>query len=121
MTDRCVFYDRRAPKRVSESRRHYHQLLQRYGREHAELEDVVNKYHEAENNDRQLAEAQEMYESDDPEMRELAAEEIEHLKERKEHLLEETRIALLPKDIMDENEAERLARGTAGDTKRRRS
>src|SRR5438270_8859781 len=32
MTDRCVFYDRRAPKRVSESRRHYHQLLQRYGR-----------------------------------------------------------------------------------------
>jgi peptide chain release factor 1 len=80
-------------------------LLQRYGREHAELEDVVSKYHELENNDRQLDEAQEMYESDDPEMRELAFEEIEHLKERKEHLLEEVQIALLPKDIMDDKNA----------------
>jgi len=80
-------------------------LLQRYGREHAELEDVVSKYHELENNDRQLGEAQEMYESDDPEMRELAFEEIEHLKERKEQLLEEVQIALLPKDIMDDKNA----------------
>src|SRR5256712_246233 len=80
-------------------------LLQRYGREHAELEDVVNKYHELEDNDRQLAEAQEMYESDDPEMRELAFEEIERLKEHKEQLLEEVKIALLPKDIMDEKNA----------------
>lgn len=81
-------------------------LLQRYGREHAELAEVVHKYYDLLANDKQLAEAREMYESsDDPEMRELALEEIERLKARREHLLEEIKIALLPKDIMDEKNA----------------
>jgi peptide chain release factor 1 len=79
-------------------------LLQRYGREHAELEEVVEKYHELVNNDQQIAEAQELYDSD-PDMRELAQEEIERLKQSKERLLEEVRISLLPKDIMDEKNA----------------
>src|SRR5437667_12533290 len=77
-------------------------LLQRYGREHAELEEIIHIYNELVENDKQLAEAQEMYESDDPEMRELAFEEIEHLKARKEQLLEEVKVSLSPKDIMDE-------------------
>ena len=56
-------------------------LLQRYGREHAELEEVVQIYHELSDNERQIAEAQEMYGgSDEPEMRDLAYEEIERLK-----------------------------------------
>src|SRR6266705_3254370 len=60
-------------------------LLQRYGREHAELEEVVQKYNQLVSNDKQIAEAQEMYEdSDDPEMRALAFEELEHLRARKE-------------------------------------
>src|SRR6266567_3639007 len=80
-------------------------LLQRYGREHAELEEVVQKYYELVENDRQIAETQEMYESDDPEMRELAFEELERLKARKEKLLEEVKVSLLPKDIMDEKNA----------------
>ncbi|HCP75613.1 MAG TPA: peptide chain release factor 1, partial [Ktedonobacter sp.] len=71
-------------------------LLQRYGREHAELEEVVNTYHEIMDNDRQIAEAQEMYEGDDPEMRDLAYEEMERLKARKEQFLEEVKISLLP-------------------------
>ncbi len=74
-------------------------MLQRYGREHAELEEVVNKYHEIVDNDRQIAEAQEMYESDDLEMRGLAFEELER------QLLEEVKILLLPKDIMDDKNA----------------
>src|SRR5712691_10112015 len=37
-------------------------LLQRYGREHAELEEVVQKYNELVSNDKQIAEVQEMYE-----------------------------------------------------------
>jgi peptide chain release factor 1 len=81
------------------------QLLQRYGREHAELEEVVHIYNELVANDKQIAEAQEMYESDDPEMRELAYEEIERLKDRKEQLLQEVKVSLLPKDIMDEKNA----------------
>src|SRR6266571_6449514 len=53
-------------------------LLQRYGREHAELEEVVQKYHELIANEQQIAETQEMYDtSDEPEMRDLAYEELE--------------------------------------------
>ncbi|HCJ35030.1 MAG TPA: peptide chain release factor 1, partial [Ktedonobacter sp.] len=89
-------------------------LLQRYGREHAELEEVVNTYHEIMDNDRQIAEAQEMYEGDDPEMRDLAYEEMERLKARKEQFLEEVKISLLPKDIMDDKNAIVTIQGGAG-------
>ncbi len=81
-------------------------LLQRYGREHSELEDVVNKYHELKENEQQMGDAQQMYsESDDPEMRDLAYEEMESLKAHKEKLMEEVQVSLLPKDIMDEKNA----------------
>jgi peptide chain release factor 1 len=89
-------------------------LLHRYGREHAELEEVVHKYYELNNTDKQIAEAQEMYEGDDPEMRDLAAEELERLKDERERLLEEVKIALLPKDIMDEKNAIVTIQGGAG-------
>src|SRR5574340_1436654 len=80
-------------------------LLQRYGREHAELEEVVNNYHELVETDRQIAEARELYESEEAEMRDLAFEEMERLKAQKEQLLEEIKISLLPKDSMDEKNA----------------
>src|SRR5712691_13127447 len=80
-------------------------LLQRYGREHAELQEVVQKYNELVETNRQIDEAREMYESEESEMRDLAFEEIEHLKAQKEHLLEEINISLLPKDSMDEKNA----------------
>src|SRR5947207_14591114 len=67
-------------------------LLQRYGREHAELQEVVQKYNELVETDRQIAEVQEMYESEESEMRDLAFEEMERLKAQKEHLLEELKI-----------------------------
>lgn len=90
-------------------------LLQSYGREHAELEEVVTKYNELKENDRQLADAQELYEiSDEPEMRELAYEEVQRLKERKEQLLEQVKVSLLPKDIMDEKNAIVTIQGGAG-------
>jgi len=80
-------------------------LLQRYGREHAELEEIVQKYYELIATDQQLDEAREMYEGDEPEMRDLAFEEIERLKVHKEHLLEAIKISLLPRDSMDEKTA----------------
>src|SRR5215469_14106404 len=80
-------------------------LLQRYGREHAELEEVVQKYHQLVETDRQLAEAREIYEGEDSEMRELAFEEMERLKAQKERLLQDIKISLLPKDSMDEKNA----------------
>jgi len=91
-------------------------LLQRYGRERAELEEVVQKYYGLVENDKQIAEAQEMYEGDDPEIRDLAFEELERLKTRKEQLLQELKIALLPKDIMDEKNAiVTIQAGTGGE------
>ena len=88
--------------------------LQKYGREHAEIEDVVQKYHELVATDRQLAEAQEMYELEEDEMRDLAHDEIERLKEQKERLLEDVKISLLPKDIMDDKNAIVTIQGGAG-------
>src|SRR6266581_3543316 len=80
-------------------------LLQRYGREHAELQEVVQKYNELVATDRQIAEAREIYESEESDMRDLAFEEMERLKAQKERLLEEIKISLLPKDSMDEKNA----------------
>jgi peptide chain release factor 1 len=90
------------------------ELLQRYGREHSELEEVVHKYSELIEVDKQIAEAKEMFESEEGEMRDLAFEEMERLKARKEQLLEEVKIALLPKDIMDEKNAIVTIQGGAG-------
>src|SRR5215469_13181628 len=89
-------------------------LLQRYGREHAELEDVVHKYNEIISTDKEIADAQEMYDSEDGELREMAFEELERLRLQKEQLLEEVKVALLPKDIMDEKNAIVTIQGGAG-------
>src|SRR6516164_9829849 len=80
-------------------------LLQRYGREHAELQEVVHKYNELVETDRQIAEARELYESEESEMRDLAFEEMERLKAQKERLLQDIKISLLPKESMDEKNA----------------
>src|SRR5437764_15249772 len=80
-------------------------LLQRYGREHAELQEVVHKYNELVETDRQIAEAREIYESEESDMRDLAFEEMERLKAQKERLLEDIKISLLPRDSMDEKNA----------------
>src|SRR5438874_10601266 len=80
-------------------------LLQRYGREHAELQEVVQKYNELVATDRQLTEVREIYEGEEPDMHEHAFEEMERLKAFKEHILEEINVALLPKDSMDEKNA----------------
>lgn len=89
-------------------------LLQRYGREHSELAEVVQKYNELITTDKQIAEAQDMYNSEEGEMRDLAFEELERLKKWKEQLLEEVKVALLPKDIMDEKNAIITIQGGAG-------
>jgi peptide chain release factor 1 len=80
-------------------------LLQRYGRERAELGEIAQKYMDLVATERQIAEAQELYDGDDPEMRELAYEELERLKASREKQLEEVRVLLLPKDILDEKNA----------------
>ncbi|WP_052887849.1 peptide chain release factor 1 [Thermogemmatispora carboxidivorans] len=90
-------------------------LLQRYGREQAELEEVVQKYYQLRTTLKELEEAEELErESDDPALRELAREESTRLKERREQLTEEVKLALLPKDAMDEKNAIVTIQGGAG-------
>ncbi|HEY4033416.1 MAG TPA: peptide chain release factor 1 [Ktedonobacteraceae bacterium] len=89
-------------------------LLQRYGREHSELSEVVQKYNELIATDKQITEAQDMYDSEEGEMRDMAFEELERLKKWKEQLLEEVKFALVPKDIMDEKNAIITIQGGAG-------
>src|SRR5437588_2139577 len=72
-------------------------LLQRYSREHAELEAIVEKYNDLIETEKQIAEAQELYNNEEGEMRDLAYEEVNRLKEHKEQLLSEVKIALVPK------------------------
>jgi peptide chain release factor 1 len=80
--------------------------LQRYGREHAELAPVVHAYRSLQDVRKQLAETDAMLNDGlDPDMRELARDELEHLRAREEHLLADIKVALLPKDIMDDRDA----------------
>ncbi|MFI5273166.1 MAG: peptide chain release factor 1 [Ktedonobacterales bacterium] len=80
--------------------------LQRYGREHAELTPVVNAYRALLDVRKQLAETSALLDGSlDAEMRELARDEVEHLRAREEQLLADIKVALLPKDAMDDRNA----------------
>lgn len=83
-------------------------------REHAELEPVVALYHEFRKTEADLAGAQEMLA--DPDMKELAEEELKTGKARIDELAVELQKALLPKDPNDErNIFLEIRAGTGGD------
>ncbi len=83
-------------------------------REHAELEPVVALYHDFRRTETDLADAQEMLA--DPDMRDLAEEELKAGKARIEELEIELQKALLPKDPNDErNVFLEIRAGTGGD------
>jgi len=82
------------------------QLLQRYGREHASLEEIVQLYRELRETQRQYSETEDMLgDGLDEELRALVREELETLRRRNEQLMVQIKTALLPKDIMDEKNA----------------
>jgi peptide chain release factor 1 len=81
-------------------------LLQRYGREHASLSDVVTQYRalRAVRRERDATE-QMLGDGLDEELRALAREELERLRRREDELLAGVKLALLPRDTMDERNA----------------
>ncbi len=82
------------------------QLVQRYGREFSSLSGVVESYKSLQNVRRQIFETEEMMADGlDEEMKTLARDELDQLRDREEGLLKEIQVALLPKDIMDERDA----------------
>ncbi|TCK05844.1 peptide chain release factor 1 [Marinobacterium mangrovicola] len=87
-----------------------------YSREYSELEAVVKAFGDWNQAQENLAEAQLMLEDSDPDLREMAKEEIDAAKEQIETLEAELQILLLPKDPNDgRNVFLEVRAGTGGD------
>ena len=82
----------------------------------AELEPLVQKFREFKSVELDIAGAEELFRSTDTDMRDLADEELKSLNTRREALLQELRILLMPKDPNDEkNVIIEIRAGTGGD------
>jgi peptide chain release factor 1 len=90
------------------------QRYQQVARQHAELDPLVTKYREYKDLRRQLDEARTMTRDADPEVREMAQEELKELEARDEPLLGELKRMLLPKDPHDERDVLVEIRAAAG-------
>jgi peptide chain release factor 1 len=90
---------------------------QKLARRHSELSEMVEKYREWKQIDKNLSEAKQLAgESDDPEMKLMAEEEAKELAARKELVERELKFLLLPKDPNDEkNVILEIRAGTGGD------
>src|SRR3954469_994160 len=90
------------------------QRLQDIGRERSELTDVVSVFRELRGTEAAIDETAEL--SADPEMAELAAEELRSLRDRSQTLMAQVRTLLIPRDPNDEkNVIVEIRAGTGGD------
>ena len=87
-------------------------LLRKLSKEQKDLEDAYNKYKEYKNVLSNIEEAQML--KDDPEMGEMARLELEELKPKKEQIISELEILLIPKDPNDDKDIIMEIRGAAG-------
>lgn len=83
-----------------------------YMKEHAEIEPIVEKYREYKKAKKEFEDAKEMM--NDPEMKELAEEEMYEAKEKMPKIEEELKILLIPKDPDDDKNVICEIRGGAG-------
>ncbi|MBQ1228590.1 MAG: PCRF domain-containing protein, partial [Firmicutes bacterium] len=91
-------------------------VWQKHIKEMGEMEPIVKKYTEYKNAKNSMAEAKEMLEMGDEELRELAKMEISDLEDQIPAMEEELKILLLPKDPNDEkNVILEVRAGTGGD------
>ncbi|MGB9892449.1 peptide chain release factor 1 [Thermodesulfovibrio yellowstonii] len=88
----------------------------KYSREQAELEPIVTKFREYKRILKQIEEAEEMIKIGDPDLKELAEEELQQLKKIKPQIEQELKVLLLPKDPRDEkNVILEIRAGTGGE------
>jgi peptide chain release factor 1 len=86
------------------------------GQEYAQLEPIVACYKAYQSNEAALASAKEMAKDSDPELRELAKEEVNEAENQREALEQQLQILLLPKDPNDNrNVYIEVRAGTGGD------
>lgn len=88
--------------------------LRNFGKEQSEIEPVVTKFREYKANEQALKEAQELASSDEPELAEMARDEVAQLKKRAEEIMSEITVLLLPKDPNDEKDVIVEIRAGAG-------
>ena len=89
---------------------------QTYVREHAELNKIVTVYRKYKQTLRNLDESQDLLKDADPEIKDLAREEVATLNRQKEDLESELKKLLLPKDPNDEkNVIIEIRAGTGGE------
>ena len=93
------------------------ELLQRYGREQAQLSEIVESYRELKAVTAGLAETELMLDDGlDPELQELAREELQTLRAREEEIGERLKLSLIPSDPNDERDViVEVRAGTGGD------
>jgi len=91
--------------------------FQKLAKQHAELEEIVNKHREFKQIEKDLAGTRQMIvESEDAEMRHMAQEEERQLTTRKEQIERELKLLLIPKDPNDDkNIILEIRAGTGGD------
>ncbi|MBU1286475.1 MAG: PCRF domain-containing protein, partial [Alphaproteobacteria bacterium] len=85
-------------------------------KEHSDLKPVVDKARELMAARKELKEAEALVASGDPDMAELARDEVEELKDSLPALEQEVQVLLLPKDVDDKADIViELRAGTGGD------
>lgn len=92
------------------------QKIKKVAKERAELEPIVKKYDEYQKIKKGIKDSEEILKdsSAEADLKELAEEEIEHLREKEEKVKEELRILLLPEDPSDEKDVIMEIRAGAG-------
>jgi len=89
---------------------------QTYIREHAEIAPIIGAFREYKRVDRELDDSLELLHDDDPDIKQMADEEVHRLEAEKERLTEELKILLVPKDPLDDkNVILEVRAGTGGD------
>src|SRR3984957_17949493 len=102
MADPAVIADGEAYRKIAKTR--------------SELEDVVAKYGDYKQAKRNYDEARSMVEDPDPELRQMANDEIARLEPELVRIEEDLKVLLLPKDPLDEkNIVLEIRAGTGGD------
>jgi len=90
--------------------------MRKHSKALAELEALVDKYREYKSVADEIAQAEEMLASADVDMRELAKEELKSLTPRREGIVGELKVLLIPKDPNDQkNVVLEIRAGTGGD------
>lgn len=88
--------------------------MAKLGREANELTPIVETYTEYKKTKQALADARELAEEDDKEIREMALMEIEELEPKEKELIDQLELLLVPTDPNDSHNAFMEIRGAAG-------